>query len=198
MGKTNPAPLSREGLTWAKFLRFLALPFTPKNLKTFLAVKRFEEVPIDPLLNAGIKGVLIDADGTLCKHHSREFSSAVIEHVQRMLSAGLKVGVYTNAFEDRFDIFKGVEIITDVHPKPDARGFLSAMRNHLRMENPSEVCMIGDNYITDGGAISAGMQFIYVQPIQGNETLFHSLFRAYGTSLARLYFPEKFRRNKAS
>ena len=193
MSKTNPAAASREGLTWAKLSRFITLPFAPKMLKTFLAVKRFEEVPIDRLLDAGIKGVLIDADGTLCKHHSREFSPTVVEHVQRMLSTGLKVGIYTNAFEDRFDIFTGVEIVTDVHAKPDPRGFLSAMKNHLHMENPSEVCMIGDNYITDGGAISAGMQFIYVQPIQGNENLLHSLFRAYGASLAKLYFPDKFR-----
>jgi HAD superfamily phosphatase (TIGR01668 family) len=194
MTKTNPATASREGLTWAKLLRFLALPFSPKKLKTFLAVKRFEEVPIEPLLGAGIKGVLIDADGTLCKHHSREFSPAVIEHVQKMLSAGLKVCIYTNAFEDRFDIFAGVEIVTDVHAKPDPRGFLSAMKNHLQLDDPAEVCMIGDNYITDGGAISAGMLFIYVQPIQGNEKWFHSLCRAYGAILAKLYFPEKFRR----
>ncbi len=193
MSKTNPPTTSREGLTWAKLLRFFSLPFFPGKLKTFLAVKRFEEVPIDSILAAGIKGVLIDADGTLCEHHSREFSPAVIEHVQKMISAGLKVGIYTNAFEDRFEIFTGVEIVTDVHPKPDPRGFLSAMKNHLRMEYPNEVCMIGDNYITDGGAIPAGMLFIYIQPIKGNENLLHSLFRAYGASLAKFYFPDKFR-----
>lgn len=193
MSETNPATASREGFTWAKLLHFVTLPFAPEKLKTFLAVKRFEEVPIDPMLEAGIKGVLIDADGTLCKHHGREFSPAVIEHVQKMISAGLKVGIYTNAFEDRFEIFTGVEIITNVQAKPDPRGFLAAMKNHLQIENPSEVCMIGDNYITDGGAISAGMQFIYVQPIRGKENLFHSLFRAYGATLAKLYFPEKFR-----
>ena len=158
-----------------------------------MAVKRFEEVPIDALLDAGIKGVLIDADGTLCKHHSREFSPAVIEHVQRMLAEGLKVGIYTNAFEDRFGDFPGTEIVSDVHAKPGTRGFLSAMTDHLKLENPAEVCMIGDNYITDGGAISAGMSFIYVQPIPGNENWFHSLTRAYATCLAKLYFPENFR-----
>ena len=178
----------------AKLLRFLSLPFFPGKLKTFMAVTRFEEVPINALLDAGIKGVLIDADGTLCKHHSREFSPAVIERVQKMLSAGLKVGIYTNAFEDRFDLFTGVEIVTDVYAKPDSRGFLSAMKSHLGLDHPGEVCMIGDNYITDGGAISAGMLFIYVQPIRGNENWFHSLCRAYGAGLAKIYFPEKFRR----
>ena len=194
MSETKAATASREGFTWAKLLHFIALPFVPDKLKTFLAVKRFEEVPIDPMLDAGIKGVLIDADGTLCKHHSREFSPAVVAHVQKMISAGLKVGIYTNAFEDRFEDFTGVEIVTNVQAKPDPRGFLSAMKNHLRMDNPHEVCMIGDNYITDGGAISAGMRFIYVQPIPGDENLFHSLFRAYGVTLAKLYFPEKFRK----
>ena len=44
-----------ERLTWAKISRFIALPFQPTRLTTYLAVKRFEEVPIDVLLKDGLK-----------------------------------------------------------------------------------------------------------------------------------------------
>ena len=54
-------------------------------------------------------------------HHTREFDISVLEHVQKMLQQGLKVAIYTNAFEDRFQFFEklGVKIVSNVPPKPD-------------------------------------------------------------------------------
>lgn len=177
----------------AKVLRFLSLPFCPGKLKTYLAVDRFEDVPVETLRQDGAEGVLVDADGTLCPHHGRDFSASVIQHLHRMLESGLKVAIYTNAFEDRFDQFSGVEIVTGVEAKPDRLGFEAAMKNHLRLDDPSKVCMIGDNYITDGGAVSAGMRFIHVRPIKGRETVFHSATRYLAYLCARLYHSRTFR-----
>lgn len=67
----------REGLKWVKIKRFLTLPFSPKRLKTYKAVKRFEDVPIEDLTADRIKGVLLDADGTLGPHHTRDRKSVV-------------------------------------------------------------------------------------------------------------------------
>ena len=97
----SKGPSLREGLTWAKFLRFIALPFSPSRLNTFMQVNKFEEVSIKRLLEQGLKGVLIDADGTLVSHHARKFNSSVLEHVRIMLENGLKVAIYTNAYEDK-------------------------------------------------------------------------------------------------
>ena len=177
----------REGLKWVKIKRFLNLPFSPKSLQTYRAVKRFEDVPVEVLAADGIKGVLLDADGTLGPHHTRVFSGSVRDHVGKMIAHGLRVAIYTNATEDRFTSFEGVAIVTDVPPKPDPRGFEIAMKKYLQLDDPAAVCMIGDNYITDGGAIDAGMRFIHVQPLPGPENPFHRLTRFIAYLFARLY-----------
>ena len=175
----------REGLHWVKIRRFLALPFSPSRLRTYQAVERFEDIAIESLIADGIKGVLLDADGTLGPHHTLSFSESIRNHVAKMTEAGLKVAIFTNAMEDRFENFQGVKVVTDVPPKPDPRGFEIAMKQYLGLSDPSEVCMVGDNYITDGGAIDAGMRFIYVRPVPGPENLFHKFFRYLACLLAR-------------
>ena len=47
--------------------------------------------------------------------------------------------------------------------------------------------MVGDNYITDGGAIDAGMRFIYIHPIKGKEPFIHALTRYLAYLCARIY-----------
>ncbi len=187
------APASREGLTFAKVLRFLSLPFCPRSLKPYLAVNRFVDVPIDLLQADGIRGVLLDADGTLCPHHAQEFSDEVVRHIGKLTGNGLKVAIYTNASEDRFQQFSNINIVTGVPPKPNRHGFETAMKKFLDLKDPTTVCMIGDNFITDGGAYSAGMRFIHVRPIKGNESFFHAFTRRLAFLCARFYFPADFR-----
>lgn len=190
--ETLPAP--REGLTFAKILRFISLPFRPRLSETYLAVPRFIDVPIDRLKADGIRGVLLDADGTLCPHHAREFSHEVVRHIGQMIESGLKVAIYTNACEDRFRQVPKVAVVTGVPPKPDRRGFEKAMKEFLRLDDPSRVCMIGDNFITDGGAGAAGMRFIHVAPVAGNESLLHGLTRRLALACARIHSPAAFQK----
>ena len=192
MNTPTVAP-TREGLKWVKVRRFLTLPFSPKSLKTYRSVKQFEDISIDGLVVDGIQGVLLDADGTLGPHHTRVFSESVRNHVAKMIAAGLRVAIYTNATEDRFDAFEGVAIVTDVPPKPDPRGFEIAMKQYLQLDDPATVCMIGDNYITDGGAIDAGMRFIHVQPVPGPENPFHRATRFIAYLFAKLYSAQSLR-----
>lgn len=190
---STPSSAPREGLKWVKIKRFLALPLAPARLKTYRAVKRFEDVLIDALVADGIRGVLLDADGTLGPHHTRVFSDSVRAHVHQMVHSGLRVAIYTNAWEDRFGAFEGVAVVTDVPPKPDPGGFETAMKKFLQLGDPATVCMIGDNYITDGGAIDAGMRFIHVRPVPGPENFLHRVTRFIAYQLARLYSPKSFR-----
>ena len=183
----------REGLKWVKIKRFFTLPFSPASLKTYKAVQRFEDIPIEVLTADGIEGVLLDADGTLGPHHTRVFSDSVKNHVEKMVARGLRVAIYTNAMEDRFEAFKGVAIVTQVPAKPDPRGFEIAMKRYLKLDHPETICMIGDNYITDGGAIDAGMRFIHVRPLPGPENPMHRFFRSIAFLFARLYSPQSFR-----
>lgn len=186
---TREGSSQREGLTWAKFSRFLSLPFCPSRVNTFMKVKSFEDIPIDKILAKGIEGVLLDADGTLGPHCAREFNASILDHVRAMLSNRLRVSIYTNAWEDRFQPFQamGVKVVTNVPAKPDQRGFRTAMTDFLQLKDPLKVCMIGDNYVTDGGAIDAGMHFIYVRPLPGNESALHSATRLFAYLCARMH-----------
>lgn len=142
------------------------------------------------LITKDIEGVLLDADGTLGTHHAREFNSSVIEHIRAMLERGLKVAIYTNADDNRFQAFEkiGVKVVKDVPAKPDSTGFQIAMNDFLELKDPEKVCMIGDNYVTDGGAVDAGMHFIHVRPIKGNEPLFHSATRFLAYLCSRMHY----------
>jgi predicted HAD superfamily phosphohydrolase YqeG len=177
-----------EGLTWPKVSRFISLPFSPSRTKTFMQVKRFEDVSIDRLFSKGVEGILLDADGTLGPHHIREFNSGILNHVRAMLEKGFKIAIYTNASKGRFQQFQdiGVEVVHNVPAKPDPSGFHIAMTKFLKLEDPNKVCMIGDNYVTDGGAIDAGMHFIHVQPVKGNELFFHSATRLFAYLCAKM------------
>lgn len=179
----------REGLTWAKTRRFVSLPFQPSRLSTYLSVKKFEEIPIDVLLKDGIEGMLLDADGTLGPHRARDFEAPVLGHTRKMLQQGMRVAIYTNAAEDRFQPFEelGVKVVNHAPPKPDRAGFETAMKKFLELDNPLKVCMVGDNYVTDGGAVDAGMRFIHIQPVPGNEPFAHALARRLGCLCARAY-----------
>ena len=189
MNQNNLTSSKNEGLTWAKLSRFIALFFQPSRSSTYLSAKRFEEVPIEILLNDGIKGILLDADGTMGPHHTRVFEPAILDHVHRMLQQGLNVAIYTNAADDRFQSFEkiGVKIVNNVPPKPDRTGFIKAMKNFLELGDPLKVCMLGDNYITDGGAVDAGMRFIHIQPVSGNEPFIHALTRYLAYLCARMH-----------
>ena len=50
-----------------------------------MAVDCFTEVSVDKLKLDGIKGVLIDADGTMGPHHTRKFSPEVVDHVKESM-----------------------------------------------------------------------------------------------------------------
>ena len=193
--KSSRKKYSREGLKWAKVARFLALPFRPSRLKVYLAVRRFEDIPIEKLIDDGVQGILLDADGTMGPHHTRLFPESSVQTALKMAQRGLKTAIYTNSSEDRFHQFTGIPVVGEARPKPEARGFRQAMKNYLRLDDPGKVCMVGDNFITDGGAVDAGMRFIHVHPVSGNENFFLRASRYMAYRCARFYFPEAFKYN---
>ena len=190
---TSNPPTTREGITFAKLFQLFTLPFSPKKMQTYLAVKSVLDLDPDKLLADGIKGVLLDADGTLGPDKCREFPEPIISHITKMKASGLKIAIFTNASEDRFHQFSDIPIVTEVHPKPDPRGFQIAMKQYLKLDDPREVAMVGDNYVTDGGAIALGMRFVYVDPIVGNEKWAHRASRQFAYYCARFYHPKTFR-----
>ncbi len=184
---------TREGLTFYKFWRFISLPFSPSKVQTWFAVKNFEDISPNHLVNSGIQGVLLDADGVLGPNGTQNFNNHIKRHVQSFLDMGIKVAIYTNAREDRFAQFNDVKIVTGVQAKPSPQGFKKAISDFLQLNDHKKVCMVGDNYITDGGSIELGIPFIYVAPLKGNEKFYHRITRYYGYVWARIYSKKSFR-----
>jgi predicted HAD superfamily phosphohydrolase YqeG len=192
MSETIKLPRPTEGLTWKKLARFFCLAFSPKRVKPYLAIRRLEDVSPARLQAAGIEGVLVDADGTLCPNHARVFPESAVHYVLALRAAGLKVAIYSNCVADRYSQFGGVPVVLEAEAKPDPRGFLRAMQNYLHLDDPAKICMIGDNFLTDGGAIDAGMRFIHVQPVPGVENRIHRLTRWWALACARRFWPQAF------
>jgi HAD superfamily phosphatase (TIGR01668 family) len=178
----------REGLKWSKVIRFIVLPFSPSRLKVYMALKRFEHLSVEALINDGVKGVLLDADGTLGTHHTKVFPQASVDTVQKIVASGIKVAIFTNSTEDRFSQFENIPVVSDAMAKPDPLGFKQAMENYLHLSDPENVCMVGDSFITDGGAVDANMRFIHVLPVKGRENWFHKATRYIAYSCARFYY----------
>ena len=69
--------------------------------------------------------------------------------------------------------------VTNVKPKPHPDGFDRAARHYLGLP-PSQCTMIGDNLLTDGGALRAGLKLALVTPVPGPESRGHRATRDYG------------------
>ncbi len=189
----SQSPPTREGLTFSKVSRFLTLPFFPSKSKPYLAVKKFEDINPESLFKDGVKGLLLDADGTLGTHKTERFPQSSVDHVKLLKASGLRIAIFTNSIESRFQQFEGIPVVKDVAAKPDKSAFITAAKHFLEINDPQTVCMVGDSFITDGGAVETGMRFIYVDPIPGKENIFHRFTRKIAFWIAKIYFPDRFK-----
>ncbi|MBU0553360.1 HAD family hydrolase [Myxococcota bacterium] len=182
-GRAGP----RSGLSAGKAWRLWRLLWRPRLTQTRLRLARFEQLDPAWFKAAGLRGALLDADGTLAAHHVRDFSPEVIAAVARLKAAGIKLGVYTNASDEAaFDAIQA-PLLRGLPAKPSVAGFRAAAAA-LGLP-PAQVAMIGDSYITDGGAVEAGLAFIYCRPLPGAEPRGHKLARALAAAVARAYAP---------
>lgn len=133
-----------------------------------------------------IEGLLLDADGVLGPQGCKKFPEENVCHALSLQASGLKVAIFTNADDNRFQQFTDIPVVRNVPAKPNPKGFDYAARQVLNVTDPKKVCMVGDNYVTDGGAVDAGMKFIYVEPIKnGAEKLIHRITRRFALYCAQ-------------
>lgn len=173
---------SREGITVSKIVQMFRL-FRPKNTHTLLRLNKFAQFdPAKIYQQTGIKikGVILDVDGTIAYNHSKILPEN-IKHLKNLLAKGLKIVCYSNMkWSTRYNSLpKKIKVLTNLPPKPSPKGFKVACRQlNLPKQN---IAMIGDSYITDGGAIRFGLHFIYVKPLDQN------CLRNFFSHLAKFY-----------
>lgn len=183
---------SREGFTWLKILQLFRL-FLPKNTKTLTTLKKFSDFSpqkINKKYGIKIKGIILDVDETISVNRGKILPEN-IKHLEKLLSLGIKIVLMSNMVKtSRYNALnKKIIVMINFSPKPEASGFKKAIK--CLGVPKKNIVMIGDNYITDGGAIQLGIPFIFIEPIGKKHPSFaetvHSAIRRFYISLAKFY-----------
>lgn len=162
--------ISREGFTREKLLQFLRLV----NAETTHAIAKISEfrllnvAKINELLGTDFQGVILDVDECVAPHHG-EITAENIRKIQEICANGMGIVIHSNMqasarYDEVIESEGGkIHLHKSRFAKPDPRGFLECAEV-LSLE-PSQIIMVGDNFLTDGGSISAGIPFVKVRPL---------------------------------
>lgn len=182
----------REGITFTKILQLFRL-FLPKNSKTLTVLKKFTDFDPEKIhrkYGRTVKGIILDVDDTISTNRGN-ILPANLKHIEKLRKKGIGIVLMSNMIKTpRYDVLhKDIKVMTNFAPKPEAAGFLQAIA-HFKVPKQN-IVMVGDNYITDGGAIRLGIPFIRVEPVNDKrktlaETI-HSAIRRFYILLSRLY-----------
>lgn len=138
----------------------------PKKADAYL--DRFNDFDIERLRNMtrkALKAILLDVDGCIAPPCGEILRENVIK-IKELLDRGIKIGVYSNCENlSRMDLLRkmGIDIYNGREPKPESRGFKGACE--FFGFNPEETWMVGDNPLTDGGAIGVLEGTAFIKPI---------------------------------
>ena len=129
-------------------------------------VEALPEVSLERLAAAGIRGIVVDLDNTVCAYRQPELAPGVAEWVAAALSRGFVIVLVSNNFTERVASV-GAQLGIPVVPnalKPLPFAFLRALR--LLGTPPGQTVVIGDQLFTDvlGGKL-VGLRTILTTPL---------------------------------
>ena len=163
--------VNREGFRWIKLWQFFRVlsPGSKRVLTRLQKVSGIDMKTLESMTGKKYKGIIFDFDETLAPNYGQILDEN-FELIRELLISGLKVTIFSNMKEsDRYDELKklGVKVHKTVYPKPHAKGFLECCE--MMGLNVGDVLMVGDNLMTDGGAMNVGIDFILVEPVPTKE-----------------------------
>jgi HAD superfamily phosphatase (TIGR01668 family) len=133
-------------------------------------VPRITDIDIDALVQAGVRGLLLDVDNTLTTHDNPDLSPAVREWLQKAEQAGISAVIVSNNRAARARPFAeaiGLPFVAKAR-KPLRSGFRRAAA--LLGLQPEQCLVIGDQVFTDVlGARWSGIACIQVLPIEAEK-----------------------------
>lgn len=185
----------REGISHVKWKQ-LGRILRPRNTVTLARLARFEQLDLGKinqrraaLGQPEVAAVLLDVDETIAPHHG-PISGANKQRIRGLLASGVTVAIYSNASDkvtqvraDDLDELRRAGVLVlggSIAAKPAKAGFDEAfvkLSAHAvaRGGKPlarSQVVMFGDNYMTDGGSVQAGIAFAKVKPVPTDNSQF--------------------------
>lgn len=138
------------------------------------------EIDARQLRAEGAQAVLLDLDNTLVGWHRRDVPAAVVEWIESLKAAGLKLCLVSNTrYGERLRTLASELEIPFVRRawKPRRRGFREALAE-LGVA-PEDAVMVGDQVFTDvWGGNRMGMRTILVRPMYRREFLGTKISRA--------------------
>lgn len=116
---------------------------------------------------AGVQGLLLDVDNTLCVHHGQQPLPGVAVWLEQMKKAGFRICIVSNASEERVKpLAQRLEIPFFSNCKKPLPGRLRRAVREMGLRC-SEVLLVGDQIFTDvlGGNL-AGCRTVLVTPAE--------------------------------
>lgn len=158
----------REGVNGDKLGHFFDVMLKGKTRGADAYLRGFTDFDI-PLLSVltrkRILSLLLDVDGCIATPYG-PIQDQNLGHIDNLQRDGVAVGVYSNCQDmPRLDPLRkmGIPIYDGAFAKPARVGFLDACR---KMNfDPQKTWMVGDNPLTDGGAVGVLGGVAFVEPI---------------------------------
>jgi len=163
----NNQDFSREGINIEKLINLLRL-LRPKNTRTLIRLNKFTDLNIEglsKLTGRPILGIISDVDDCIAPNHGNILPENLI-HIKNLHSQGIQTVLFSNAKKtQRYDeIEQYAHVLTNIPPKPNLKGYRVALEQ-MNLD-PTQVVMVGDNYITDAGCLKLGIPFVHIEPIK--------------------------------
>lgn len=160
--------ISREWISSQKLIHLIHLIFSKRATEILWAYQNFVWIDFQTLWENGKRWIILDVDECIAPHHGDIFDEN-FRKIEQLKQKGWDIVVFsnmkkTNRYENLEKLW--IPVCTSPFAKPDSRWFLEAMKLFTSHLNREQVIMIWDNYVTDGGSIKIGVDFIKVKPIE--------------------------------
>ena len=183
---------NREGLDPIKLKHFFDVVVLGKTARADAYLNDFGQFDIEHLRDLTGKflaHVLLDVDGCIAPPYG-PIRDENLGHIDDLKRRGVSFGVYSNCKGmERLQPLRqmDVPIYSGKHAKPAAKGFIEACES--MNFDPNKTWMIGDNPLTDGGAVGVLEGTVFVKPIATD-------YRLIGSKLKRasMFFSGIFRK----
>lgn len=144
-------------------------------------VERISDLEPEALKAAGIRGLILDLDNTLCEWQSEAVPQDILQWVAKMKRAGIRMCIASNTHDRRRlrRMAAGLDL-PSVSGAPKPRRLCFARALALLDVSAAEAAIVGDQLFTDVlGGKRSGIRTILVRPIHRREFV--------GTRISRLF-----------
>jgi len=170
----NKQEHDREGVSLPKIKHFIETALYGKTRNADAYLEKFADLNIEALramTNKKLRYVLLDIDACIAPSYGPILEEN-LQKIRELISQGVKIGVYSNCKGmERLNPIRemGIPIYDGELAKPLAEGFEGVCEKFGF--NPKETLMVGDNPVTDGGAVGVLEGMVFVKPIPNDKNV---------------------------